>query len=81
MSNQLKQAMEKETILNVGFDDTDSPKGMCTTFLAYKIIGSTGHPGGLITRSSVSVQIYSPLYFHYTKFHERDLHPLKYKKH
>ncbi|WP_425489652.1 TiaS agmantine-binding domain-containing protein [Nitrosopumilus oxyclinae] len=30
--------MEKETILNVGFDDTDSPKGMCTTFLAYKIV-------------------------------------------
>ncbi|AFS81951.1 tRNA(Ile)(2)-agmatinylcytidine synthase [Candidatus Nitrosopumilus sediminis] len=30
--------MEKPTILNVGFDDTDSPKGMCTTFLAYKIV-------------------------------------------
>ena len=30
--------MKKETILNVGFDDTDSPKGMCTTFLAYKIV-------------------------------------------
>jgi len=28
----------KETILNIGFDDTDSPKGMCTTFLAYKIV-------------------------------------------
>lgn len=27
-----------ETILHVGFDDTDSPKGMCTTFLAYKIV-------------------------------------------
>lgn len=27
------------TILNVGFDDTDSPVGMCTTFLAYKIAG------------------------------------------
>ena len=38
MSNHLKQVMEKETILNVGFDDTDSPKGMCTTFLAYKIV-------------------------------------------
>jgi tRNA(Ile2)-agmatinylcytidine synthase len=24
--------------LNIGFDDTDSPKGMCTTFLAYKIV-------------------------------------------
>lgn len=32
--------MEKETVLNVGFDDTDSPKGMCTTFLAYKIVDS-----------------------------------------
>ncbi|MFB5620323.1 MAG: DUF1743 domain-containing protein [Nitrosopumilus sp.] len=30
--------MEKPTILNVGFDDTDSPRGMCTTFLAYKIV-------------------------------------------
>lgn len=25
-------------VLNIGFDDTDSPKGMCTTFLAYKIV-------------------------------------------
>ena len=24
--------------MNIGFDDTDSPKGMCTTFLAYKIV-------------------------------------------
>ncbi len=31
------QATDKTT-LNVGFDDTDSPKGMCTTFLAYKIV-------------------------------------------
>ena len=30
--------MVKETVLNIGFDDTDSPKGMCTTFLAYKIV-------------------------------------------
>jgi len=30
--------VEKETILNIGFDDTDSHKGMCTTFLAYKIV-------------------------------------------
>ncbi len=28
----------KETVLNIGFDDTDSPKGMCTTYLAYKIV-------------------------------------------
>lgn len=28
----------KETTLHVGFDDTDSTKGMCTTFLAYKIV-------------------------------------------
>jgi len=27
-----------EEILHIGIDDTDSPKGMCTTFLAYKII-------------------------------------------
>ena len=40
MSNQLEQVMEKETVLNVGFDDTDSTKGMCTTFLAYKIVDS-----------------------------------------
>ena len=30
--------MDSESILHVGFDDTDSPKGMCTTFLAYKIV-------------------------------------------
>ena len=40
MPDQLRQVVEKETILNVGFDDTDSPKGMCTTFLAYKIADS-----------------------------------------
>ena len=28
----------KNTILNIGFDDTDSPKGMCTTYLAYKVV-------------------------------------------
>lgn len=30
--------MSNQTILNIGFDDTDSPSGMCTTFLAYKIV-------------------------------------------
>ena len=30
--------MKQKTVLNVGFDDTDSPKGMCTTYLAYKIV-------------------------------------------
>ena len=30
--------MENETILHIGIDDTDSPKGMCTTFLSYKIV-------------------------------------------
>ena len=30
--------MPNQTILNIGFDDTDSPKGMCTTFLAFKIV-------------------------------------------
>jgi len=30
--------MTQDTTLNIGFDDTDSPKGMCTTFLAYKIV-------------------------------------------
>jgi len=27
-----------QTILHIGFDDTDSRTGMCTTFLAYKIV-------------------------------------------
>jgi len=27
-----------EQTLHIGIDDTDSPKGMCTTFLAYKIV-------------------------------------------
>ena len=30
--------MNEQSILNIGFDDTDSPTGMCTTFLAYKIV-------------------------------------------
>ena len=30
--------MSNQVILNIGFDDTDSPNGMCTTFLAYKIV-------------------------------------------
>lgn len=30
--------MPKTSTLHIGFDDTDSPKGMCTTFLAYKIV-------------------------------------------
>jgi tRNA(Ile2)-agmatinylcytidine synthase len=30
--------MENSTVLHIGFDDTDSPKGMCTTFLAFKIV-------------------------------------------
>ncbi len=28
----------KKSILHIGFDDTDSRKGMCTTFLAFKIV-------------------------------------------
>jgi len=38
MSELSKSIMEEKTVLNIGFDDTDSPKGMCTTFLAYKIV-------------------------------------------
>ncbi|MDE1769842.1 MAG: DUF1743 domain-containing protein [Thaumarchaeota archaeon] len=30
--------MTEKSILHIGFDDTDSRKGMCTTFLAYKIV-------------------------------------------
>ena len=30
--------LENSTILHIGIDDTDSPKGMCTTFLSYKIV-------------------------------------------
>ena len=32
--------VQKNTVLNIGFDDTDSPKGMCTTYLAYKLVDS-----------------------------------------
>lgn len=32
--------MKTETILSIGFDDTDSIKGMCTTYLAYKIVNA-----------------------------------------
>jgi len=30
--------LKKSKILHVGIDDTDSPKGMCTTFLSYEIV-------------------------------------------
>jgi len=30
--------LQNNTILHIGIDDTDSPKGMCTTFLSYKIV-------------------------------------------
>ena len=30
--------MKSGTILSIGFDDTDSPKGMCTTYLGYKLV-------------------------------------------
>ncbi len=30
--------MKEASILHIGFDDTDSRKGMCTTFLAYKVV-------------------------------------------
>ena len=30
--------LQNDTILHIGIDDTDSPKGMCTTFLSYKIV-------------------------------------------
>jgi len=30
--------LKNSTILHIGIDDTDSPKGMCTTFLSYKIV-------------------------------------------
>lgn len=30
--------MKEMSVLHIGFDDTDSRKGMCTTFLAYKIV-------------------------------------------
>ena len=30
--------LQNETILHIGIDDTDSAKGMCTTFLCYEIV-------------------------------------------
>jgi tRNA(Ile2)-agmatinylcytidine synthase len=40
MSHYFIEFVEKNTVLNIGFDDTDSPKGMCTTYLAYKLVDS-----------------------------------------
>jgi tRNA(Ile2)-agmatinylcytidine synthase len=37
--------VQKKSILNIGFDDTDSPNGMCTTYLAYKLVGSLKQDG------------------------------------
>ena len=36
--NYSKYVLKKSKILHVGIDDTDSPKGMCTTFLSYEIV-------------------------------------------
>ena len=33
-----KLVLKNSIILHIGIDDTDSPKGMCTTFLSYKIV-------------------------------------------
>ena len=30
--------LKNNAVLHIGIDDTDSPKGMCTTFLSYKIV-------------------------------------------
>ena len=38
MYELITENVVKKTVLNIGFDDTDSPKGMCTTFLAYKVV-------------------------------------------
>lgn len=45
MSDRAMPAVQKNTILNIGFDDTDSPKGMCTTYLAYKLVDSLRKEG------------------------------------
>ena len=37
--------MADDTVLHIGFDDTDSPSGMCTTFLAYKMAGMLRRDG------------------------------------
>ena len=38
MYELIRLVVNKKSVLNIGFDDTDSPTGMCTTFLAYKIV-------------------------------------------
>ena len=38
--SDLNSKSVKNKILNIGFDDTDSPKGMCTTYLAYRLVDS-----------------------------------------
>ena len=38
MTHDLNDNLDSKKSLLIGFDDTDSPKGMCTTFLAYKIV-------------------------------------------
>ena len=43
MSDFCFQIMDNPRTLHIGFDDTDSPKGMCTTFLAYKIVDYLKH--------------------------------------
>jgi len=37
--------LQDDCVLNIGLDDTDSPSGMCTTYLAYKIAGEIQKEG------------------------------------
>ena len=34
----MRVLVKNDIILHIGIDDTDSPKGMCTTFLSYQIV-------------------------------------------
>jgi len=36
--NSTRILLQNDTIHHIGIDDTDSPKGMSTTFLTYKIV-------------------------------------------
>ena len=38
MDHICKSIMNQKTTLSIGFDDTDSRQGMCTTYLAFRIV-------------------------------------------
>ena len=64
--------MKEASILHIGFDDTDSRKGMCTTFLAYKIVE-------YLKKEKVKFQINTEYIIFYNRRFNKNLPPKSIK--